>query len=69
MAKRITLERLIAKNLKTFLANRTDRFSNVTTEQKSKWAKNVVKMVKGQLADHDLFYENVPVGVKEIKGA
>jgi len=59
------METLIKFSLADFLNSRTDRFRNVTEQQKKEWAENVKKQIFAMLNDTDIFYENKPDSVVE----
>lgn len=57
---------IVRKKLERFLAQRKEKFPNLTEEQKTKWANNAARSILLTLGDNDIFYDNMPYGVVEV---
>ena len=57
---------LVQRRLNRFLNDRKDKFPQVNRAQKQKWVSSVIKQLTLTLADHDIFYDNMPEDVVEI---
>lgn len=56
----------VGKALDKFIADRIERFANITVSQRAEWREIIEQNIRDRLTGNDIFYDWMPDNVEEI---